>query len=78
MDSKDFSDKTEYEIKSSVNGITEVLYNHYKLNKKVLLNSDPEKYSVIFDNLGVEDKDLARISTFILINSFISYILFTL
>ncbi len=66
MDSTDYLNDSEYEIKASFAGISDILYMHYKVSLQSLKSS--EKGSLP-KQLKIKDKDIARIASYVLINS---------
>ncbi len=66
MNPEEYSNDTEYEIKSSASGITDILLNHYDVNLQSL--SDCEGLSLP-KQLKMKDKDVASVVAYVLINS---------
>ena len=69
MDSDCTSNNTEYEIKSSVNGIVKILNNDFKMDLDSLDEEEVEKYGIIIEKLGLKGDDAAQVATYILIQS---------
>lgn len=59
--------KTEYEIKSSVDGITEILCSDYGMGLDSLRQTDPAKFDYYSNTLSLKEDDIARVATYVLI-----------